>query len=947
MKRIFTTILAFGLAMSASAQVLVQENFDAGIPVTWTVVDNLTDGATWGSNSSRPLDGTPTAIVDSDADGNGIHMIEELITPAFDGTGYSQIILEFDQWYNNIGPDYANVDVWDGASWVNVLNQTADVGGNMAPDHQLIDITAYANPAMQVRFFYDDNNSWAWYWSVDNVEINGVNCPLITSVTGSNISFDQADINWTSSAINVDIEWGAPGFAPGTGAEIGSITNTTNNPQTITGLAQSATYDVYVRSNCGGIYSAWEGYTFTTLAQYDGYITAISAPSGSCGLTNAEMITLELANDGGDTIFTFDVCYTFNAGIPVCETVNDIILPGGTYSHTFASTEDLSAFATYTFDASITVVGDLNTANDVFTGYSVTHSPTVSSFPYLEDFEGGQGDWTINNSNGGNWEFGTPSNTIINSAESGTNAFVTGLNSLYPGGMNDYVESPCFDFTSATGQEVFAMDVWWESENGWDGANVSYSLDGGVTWQQLGSVAGAAATDNWYNDASINADPGTFPEGWSGRNGSGSNGWVQSKWDLDSATFVGEFVKFRVNFGSDGIINDEGFAFDNVAIAYPIMADIYPDSMNICDTSFATNLSSLGIYDDAIWSDGQTGLDVEIDNSGTYDVIAYDVYGMSVMDTFILELNENFIAPDLGPDRVLCFGNSETLDAGWDSGNSYSYVWNDASTDTTLMINSGGIYAVTKSDTAGCVATDSVTITMPAPAQLGPNTQGFCAGDSITLDPGVINAQSYQWSTGANTQTINVSAAGGYSVVVTDSLGCATIDAVSVLESTPMPDLGNDPTVLCVNTNTTLDPGTFDAYSWSTGDNTQTILVQGSVFGLGNHTFTVTVVDSLGCTAQSSVTVQFEDCVGIDEVSQAQLSIYPNPSADGVFNYEVEGLSGEFNLYVTDITGKTISNLDNTNSVVGVIDLSTFERGVYFLNIVANGDRKTVRLIKQ
>lgn len=711
--------------------------------------------------------------------------------------------------------------------------------------------------------------------------------------------------------------------------------------------------DVRFRVNFGSDGSAFDdGFAFDNFAilppvPYEAELVAISSPSNGCGLTSTEQVIFEVDNNGGDTIFTLDLCYVLDAGVPVCETFNDTILPGSSLSYTFSSTVDLSMAGIYNLDGYITLAGDPLANNDSIMGYSIENYPLVSGgFPYLEDFEAGQGGWTINNSNGGNWEFGTPSNTIINSAESGTNAFATGINSNYPNGMNDYVESPCFDFTAATGQEVFAMDVWWESENSYDGANVTYTLDGGATWQLLGSVGGAQPSDNWYTGNSFGS-PGGFGDSWVGRNGSGSDGWVQSKWDLDSATFAGNFVKFRVNFGSDGSVSDEGFAFDNVAIAYPIVVDIYPDSMNICDTSFATNLSSLGLFDDAVWSDGQDGLDVELDFSGTYDVIAYDVYGMCAMDTFILVLNENFIAPDLGPDRVLCFGDSETLDAGSDTGNVYTYLWNDASTDTTLFVNTGGVFSVTKSDTAGCSYTDSVNITMPAPAELGLNTQGFCTGDSITLDPGIMNAQSYQWSTGASSQTITVSTVGGYSVVVIDSLGCSTIDAVSVLESVPMPDLGNDPTVLCVNTNTTLDPGTFDAYSWSTGDNTQTILVQGSVLGLGNHTFSVTVVDSLGCLGSASVTVQFEECVGIDELNQAQLSIYPNPSADGVFNYEVEGLSGEFNLFITDITGKTISNLDNTNNVVGVIDLSTFERGVYFLNIVANGDRKTVRLIKQ
>jgi hypothetical protein len=156
--------------------VLASENFDAGIPASWTIVDGNSDGLTWAGVASyggSTLDGTPFAFVDSDAAGSGVTMDEELISPTYNTAGYTTLGLHFDHYFNTYtGADYADVDVStdDGATWTNVYTTSADVGYWSAPDHQVIDISAYASSTMKVRFHYWNAN-WEWYWAVDNFEI--------------------------------------------------------------------------------------------------------------------------------------------------------------------------------------------------------------------------------------------------------------------------------------------------------------------------------------------------------------------------------------------------------------------------------------------------------------------------------------------------------------------------------------------------------------------------------------------------------------------------------------------------------------------------------------------------------------------------------------------------------------------------------------------------------
>jgi len=246
------------------------ESFNFGLGC-WGVVNGGATNDTWQGITgygfaNSTLDGTPFAHVDSDAAGSGAGLLqEELITPTIDASGTLNLplTLDFDQFYNNLN-DSAMVDVWDGTQWVNVLKQTANSGSWAAPNHQTIDISAYANAALKVRFRYDDGGVWAWYWAVDNVVIADVpSCPAPTALTATNITASAADLGWTTGgAANWNVEYGVSGFVPGTG----TVVTNASNPYSLAGLSPSTCYDYYVQDSCGaGDVSVWAGpYTFCT-----------------------------------------------------------------------------------------------------------------------------------------------------------------------------------------------------------------------------------------------------------------------------------------------------------------------------------------------------------------------------------------------------------------------------------------------------------------------------------------------------------------------------------------------------------------------------------------------------------------------------------------------------------------------------------------------------------
>ncbi|MFQ3237732.1 MAG: hypothetical protein ACI9NI_000001, partial [Olleya marilimosa] len=261
-------LLFFVIGWQANSQIYLQENFDTSIPATWTITDaGGATGDSWISGqqgTGNSLNGSNVAIVDSDANGNGTLLLETLTTPAFDASAATTLFLDFDQYYRNIGADNAIVEVYDGAAWIEVLNQTASAGNFNAPDQQHIDITAYANANMQVRFIYNDADDWAWYWLIDNITIYNASCPNPSGLIINAATATSVDLSWTIGG--TENAWEVAIQPAGTGVPTGSGAATSTNTGYIDSTLSPATdYEVYVRANCGSDFSIWTGpITFTT-----------------------------------------------------------------------------------------------------------------------------------------------------------------------------------------------------------------------------------------------------------------------------------------------------------------------------------------------------------------------------------------------------------------------------------------------------------------------------------------------------------------------------------------------------------------------------------------------------------------------------------------------------------------------------------------------------------
>ena len=108
------------------------------------------------------------------------------------------------------------------------------------------------------------------------------------------------------------------------------------------------------------------------------------------------------------------------------------------------------------------------------------------------------------------------------------------------------------------------------------------------------------------------------------------------------------------------------------------------------------------------------------------------------------------------------------------------------------------------------------------------------------------------------------------------------------------------------------------------------------ITGLTAGTYTISILDGQGCVDTETFTVNSQ--VGIKEISNSEVTVYPNPTSNKI-TIEVEG---DFTYTLTTINGVVLENGNATNKKT--IDLSTYTKGIYFVSI--NESTSTVKVIK-
>lgn len=305
--------------------------------------------------------------------------------------------------------------------------------------------------------------------------------------------------------------------------------------------------------------------------------------------------------------------------------------------------------------------------------------------------------------------------------------------------------------------------------------------------------------------------------------------------------------------GPNGTGSDTIVVNDFAAPTVTINGDAY-----ICPNS-NTELMASPNFMSYVWNSGQQLQNIVV-GPGSYIVTATDVNGCNATDTFVINAWPNPQIEIIG-DTSVCLGSTTVLTA---SSNFTNYLWNNGSPTQNNLVSSG-IYWVTATDTNGCEAIDTITVTeLPLPAIILLGTNFVCTGQQTPFEANA-GFDTYIWSNGANSPNTNLGS-GLSTLTVIDSAGCQATDSVFIYETAPIANIStqnsstinSDPIQLLSNTLAGLFP--VSSWYWNFGDgntsNLENPVHQYQQSGVYNIELIVT--DELGCTDTTSYQIQFD-----------------------------------------------------------------------------------------
>lgn len=331
----------------------------------------------------------------------------------------------------------------------------------------------------------------------------------------------------------------------------------------------------------------------------------------------------------------------------------------------------------------------------------------------------------------------------------------------------------------------------------------------------------------------------------------------------------------------------------------------------------------------------------------TYTVTITNSSGCTDIDSVTVTV---FLLPSTpitanGP-TTFCQGGSVQLCAA--TYNSYSWTPGGQTTQCITVNVSNTAYTCYVTDTNTCAAQSSIGVQVdPLPIANAGNDTSVCLSQNVQLN--ATGGATYSWSPGgtlSNTTSSNPQAGPvtttTYTVIVTSSAGCSSVDSVkvTVVGNPPVPSLTYNFDTLCASSAT--------CYQWyqspnilMTGETGQCLVVP------ANGTYYVVVCNSNGCTtASATFTV---NNIGMGEIDNFfGSSVYPNPNT-GNFTLELNlGIEQDITLRIMSVTGEVVLTdmLENASGTVKKdLDLSGMAKGMYFIQMISDEGSAVRRVI--
>jgi HYR domain/SprB repeat len=354
-----------------------------------------------------------------------------------------------------------------------------------------------------------------------------------------------------------------------------------------------------------------------------------------------------------------------------------------------------------------------------------------------------------------------------------------------------------------------------------------------------------------------------------------------------------------------------------------------------------------------LWSNGSSNATITNLIAGTYTVSVTNGAGGSGTGSVTITQPPALTLAIVDQDNITCANpvGSATVNAGGGTG-AYSYSWSNGQSGPTATLGAG-TYTASVTDGNGCQTTTSVNITSnttPPAAEAGASATITCTVPQVQLNGAGSSTGSnfqYLWTTpdgnivnGATTLTPTVSAAGTYTLTVTNtSNGCTNTDFTVVGSNIALPtsNAGADGTLTCSVTQIQLNGGGSSSganfiYLWTTsngsivsGNNTPIVTVNAP----GTYCLTVTNLTN-GCSATDCASVTSNTTPPVANAGSAPPLTCTTTQV--TLNGSASSSGSNFNYLWTTTNGNIVSGATTLSPVVNVA-------AVYVLTVTnsANG----------
>lgn len=348
------------------------------------------------------------------------------------------------------------------------------------------------------------------------------------------------------------------------------------------------------------------------------------------------------------------------------------------------------------------------------------------------------------------------------------------------------------------------------------------------------TVQDACTTNNLIiSNTSSYAGTGALTYAWDFENATG-NGFEPEHSYQASGTYYIQLHVSSENGCTDSYLQD-------VVIGHTPSLTQWQEEVSSCNTSLILDAGNAGST--YLWSDNSTSQTLGVSESDTYQVSITSPDGCSIDANVTVDFN-NQVQPLLADVTEGC--GSVLLDPGVSAA---SYLWSTGEQTQTIRVVSSSLYSIQVISTDLCVGNDMTTadVHLIPVIDLGNNREA-CDGETVHLNATASIPVTYAWSTGENTEAIQVNGSGNYSVILTTEHDCTFEDQLNVIfHQLPVLNLDDQATACGSLALDAQNPGS--QYTWSTGSAQRAITVTQS--GI----YSVEVINVNNCSQSKSIDV--------------------------------------------------------------------------------------------